>query len=377
MTEFTCTAAALAKILRDAKSVVKPRQTMLILNNVMIDARDGIVTVTATDLDIEITRTLPAEIETAGAFTVEAARFTDVIGSFPDGAQVKLVADGGFVKLTCARSRFSFPTLDANDFPPMPFTDPVASFDGSARLLQGLAAVRHAVSTNETRYHLCGAFIGNRDGLEIAATDGDQQLAICRPDIQADIGDMILGVGAIDAIVKRDGEFKVELVANAEGMNTRIRFAWPDATITAKLIDGTFPDYRKVIPDDPRDVIVDGDDVAHALGRIAMLSDDKARSVRLDFEKGKLTITSRTALVEDVLARAGGGGVEEMPCDYSGELARMTFRAAILRDAIASIDADKVTFGLSAPVLNTGLGPVKVTSAARPDMTLVVMTMVA
>lgn len=370
MTIIVCEASALAKVLRDVKAVVKPRQTLAILSHVMIDARDGQVSITATDMDIVITRTFAAEVEEAGAFTVEAGRFTDVVGSFGDGPQIKLAAADGFVKLTCNRSRFSFPTLAAADFPPMPFADPIATFDGSPRLLQALAAVRHAVATNEVRYALRGAMIANRNGLEVVATDGDQCLAICRPDLRADIKDLILGVDAMDILAKRDDEFLVEIVADSEGANSKIRFTWPDTVIIAKLIDGQFPDYRKVIPTDPTDAEVDGDDVAQALRRISMLSDDKARSVKFDFEPGKLTITSRTALLEDVLARAGGGGVEEMPCSYSGDPMTVTFKSSIVGAAVDALDADKVVFGL-----RSGQEPVKVTSPARADMTLVAMPM--
>lgn len=371
MTQITASATALARILRDVKSVVKPRQTMQILGHVMFDARDGQVTITATDLDMQIVRTFAAEVGEAGAFTVEAERFTNVIGSFPDGAQVELTEADGFVSLKSGRSRFRFPTLTAKDFPPLPFAEPITSFDGDARLLQALAAVRHAVSTNETRFHLCGAFIGTKDGgLEIAATDGDQCLAVCRPDLQADIEGLTIGTAAIDALTKRGGEYKVEICADAEGAANKIRFTWADASITAKLIEGAFPAYAKVIPTETFDAIADGDDVAGALNRIAMLSDDKERSIRFMFEPDKLTITNNSRIAEDVMARAGHGGVEEMPCAYSGEPISITFKSSIIGDAIKSLDADKVCFGLRSAV-----EPCKVTSPSRPEMTLVAMPM--
>lgn len=360
MTEFIADASKLAKVLKDVKSVVKPRQTMAILSHVMIDARDGVVTVTATDLDIAITRTVEAEVADAGTFTVEASRFTDVVGSYADGAQVKLSDADGTLMVTSGRSRCKFPTLPATDFPPMPFGDPITSIEATADFLRSLQATRHAHAPSDiARYYLIGSFMGNRSGLEICGTDSDR-LSRQRPGIDApDMPDIIVPSEMVDQMLKLPPGFAFEVAKD------KVRCTFSSGLIVGKLVDSQYPDYARVIPDAGTIAKVDGDELASALNRIALLSGDKERTVNLSFEADKLTVRSRAgSTVEE--------GVEEMPCAMNGEPINIAFRSQFLRDALGALDADEIEIMLLGP-----RSPTKITSLSRPTMTLVVMPLIS
>lgn len=360
MTEITCDASKMARVLRDVKSVVKPRHGLAILSHVMIEARDGQVTIIATDLDIAITRTLTAEVETAGAFTVEAARFTDVIGSYAEGAQVKLADADGALVVTSRRSRCKFPTLPATGFPLESFGDVVTSIEASADFLRALQATRHAHAPEGlVRYNLIGTFMGNRDGLEMCGTDADR-LSRQRPGIDApEMPDIIVPSEMVDQMLKLAHGFTFEVAKD------KVRCVFEGGEIVGKLVDSQYPNYARTIPDAGAVAHVDGDELASALNRIALLSGDKHRTVNLSFEQGKLTVRSRAgSTVEE--------GMEEMPCELDGSPLDIAFRSQFLRDALGALDADAVEI-----TMTEWNAPTKITSPTRPTMTLVVMPLIA
>lgn len=366
---FTCEAKALAGALRSVREVVERTNTIVILGNVLIEADGaGNVRVTCSNLSIEATRVVAAQVREPGAITVPASRFTDVVGAMEDGAQVECDAsgDGGKMLVKSGRSRFTFATLPAKDFPGMVFGASATTIEMPALTLNdALVTVRPAISTEETRYYLCGVFFHVREKkLRFAATDGHRlaRVVIPMPDGAADLPDTIVSTAVIDLVKKNlpDGDANVRI----EFSGAKVRFSIGDLVITAKAVEGTYPEYTRVIPPKPSQRIeVDRDALSKGLKRVLLANDDKTRSVKLSVTPSALAITSASSVVD---------GSEEVPCEAKikgGEFV-VGFNGRYLSDLLGVLDVDSVIFEADEPT-----APTLITSPGRPDATLVLMPM--
>lgn len=357
--EFTCEASALAKALRDIVSIVPTGTDVIpILKNVLIEAKGKTVVVTVTDLDKSASRTFPANVKKAGATTVEAGRFASVIGAIPNGQDATVTMTDANVALVSGRSKYRFGALPASDFPPMPFDKPSVTFEAGGDFLAALAMSRYAHSTETTRYYLCGAFMHMvGDMLTIAATDGQQLAQVAIASGSAGMADIILPSAAVDLVIKLAGDkaMGIEIAA------ARARFDFGDTILTAKLIDGTYPDYQRVVPSNPKfDAVIKGPEMIGALTRIALVTDDKDRKIAIDLSADKMTISN-----------AGRDeGVEELLCAYSGEPMRIGFNSKYLRDTLNAMGAADIVIGLTDP-----RSPALFSSPAKDGARMVVMPM--
>ncbi|MGZ2255653.1 DNA polymerase III subunit beta [Roseobacter sp. A03A-229] len=337
--------ASLLKAVSQAQSVVERRNTIPILANVLIEAEGSDVTFRATDLDIEVVDKAPAQVERAGATTVAATTLHEIVRKLPDGALVTLTADGATGRLTveAGRSNFSLATLPKEDFPVMASSEYASNFSASAPVLRRLFdKSKFAISTEETRYYLNGVYmhIADADGgqsLRCVATDGHRLARIDAelPDGAADMPGVIVPRKTVGELRKLldDDEMKIAVSVS----ETKVRFATPDITLTSKVIDGTFPDYTRVIPqNNARKLEVDASDFAQAVDRVATVSSERSRAVKLQLDEDRLVLS--------VNAPDSGAAEEELAVAYGDEKLEIGFNAKYLLEIASQVDRENAVF---------------------------------
>lgn len=345
--------AKLLRCLSHVQSVVERRNTIPILSNVLIEAAaDGSVRVTATDLDLQVVESMAANrVDTPGAITVSAHLLFDIARKLPDGAEVSLEAADNRMVVKASRSRFQLPTLPRDDFPQIVEGDLPTSFELPARLLAELVdRTRFAISTEETRYYLNGIFLHVSDEaeplLKAAATDGHRlaRFTIARPDGAAGMPDVIVPRKAVAELRKLleeslDSSVQVDLSAS------KIRFALGGeggVVLTSKLIDGTFPDYSRVIPTgNDKKLTVDPKALYQGVDRVATIATEKTRAVKMGLDHDRVTLS--------VTSPDNGTASEEVSAEYGSEGLEIGFNANYLKDILSQIDGDTVELHLADP----------------------------
>jgi DNA polymerase-3 subunit beta len=341
---------ALLKSLNHVQSVVERRNTIPILSNVLLEAKDGALSLTATDLDIEIIETIPAEIGRAGATTAPAHTLYDIVRKLPDGAQVELdysEADGR-LGLNAGRSKFQLSCLPRDDFPTMTAGDMPNQFVVESKDLSRLIdKTRFAISTEETRYYLNGIYLHATDSnekptLRAVATDGHRlaRFELSLPEGAAGMPGVIIPRKAVAEVRKLvdDLEGAVEVALS----DTKIRFEIADVTLTSKLIDGTFPDYARVIPTGNDKILtVQSKDFATAVDRVSTIALEKTRAVKLNLEKEQLTLS--------VVNPDTGDATEQLHVDYASDPMEIGFNARYLLDITSQLDGADAQFVLADP----------------------------
>jgi DNA polymerase-3 subunit beta len=337
--------SALLKALAHVQSVVERRNTIPILSNVLIETGAAALKLTATDLDLAIVETVDADSVAPGATTVAAHTLFDIVRKLPEGAQVDLNASGGTLTLTAGRSRFQLSTLPREDFPVM--TDGELPFGfaiPAVTLRQLIDKTRFAISTEETRYYLNGIFLHVTDeakpSLRAVATDGHRlaRVAIARPDGAVGMPDVIVPRKTVTELRKLldeiDGEVRVAL------SGSKIRFGLPTATLTSKLIDGTFPDYSRVIPSgNDKQLTIPARALAEGVDRVATIATDKTRAVKLTLNRDQLVLS--------VTSPENGTASEELTADYGADGFEVGFNSRYLLDILGQVDGEEVTFHLA------------------------------
>jgi DNA polymerase-3 subunit beta len=337
--------AALLKAVSQAQSVVERRNTIPILANVLIEAEGADVMFRATDLDIEVVDKAPAQVERAGATTVSATTLHEIVRKLPDGALVTLTADAAAGRLTveAGRSNFSLATLPKEDFPVMASSEYASNFSiDAAKLRRLFDKSKFAISTEETRYYLNGVYMHvatGEDGkvLRCVATDG-HRLARIDTDLPAGADEMPgvivprKTVGELRKLLD-DDEMKIAVSVS----ETKVRFATPEITLTSKVIDGTFPDYTRVIPQgNTRKLEVDASDFARAVDRVATVSSERSRAVKLQLDEDRL--------IRSVPAPDSGAAEEELAVSYNDERLEIGFNAKYLLEIASQVDRENAVF---------------------------------
>lgn len=345
--DITIARADLARALTTVGRVVEKRTTIAILSHVLIDADAGVLTVRGTDLDVIMTAKAPANVITHGRVCVDAARLVDIARKMA-GADVIMVLAGDKLTVKSGRSRFVLSTLPATDFPDFKEGEFDAMFKTDLAAL--FAPCQFAMSTEETRYYLNGTYLHVLDDkLCAVATDGHKlsfHEGPC-PDGAAGMPGVIVPTKAILATPK--GDVTVSVSAS------KIRIEADDTVLVSKLVDGTFPDYRRAMPagNDKR-VGVNRADLQAALERVACVTSEMTRAA-------KLTIDGDTLRV-DVMDAAAGSGTDEVPIDYDGEPLTIGFNYRYLGEVLAALTGDTATMHLAdpgSPGLFTGAGTVQ------------------
>lgn len=343
--------ATLLRCLSHVQSVVERRNTIPILSNVLIEASpDNTVRLMATDLDLQIVESMAAvSVEGPGAITVSAHLLFDIARKLQDGSQVSLETADNRMIVKAGRSRFQLPTLPRDDFPVIVEGDLPTSFEVPARTLAELIdRTRFAISTEETRYYLNGIFLHVSDEaqpvLKAAATDGHRlaRFTIARPEGAEGMPDVIVPrkcVGELRKLLEEvlDTAVLVDLSAS------KIRFTLGGengVVLTSKLIDGTFPDYSRVIPTGNDKLLkLDPRSFFEGVDRVATIATEKTRAVKMALENDRVTLS--------VSSPDNGTAAEELPADYSAAGFEIGFNANYLKDILSQIDGDTVELHLA------------------------------
>ncbi|MEM7722231.1 MAG: DNA polymerase III subunit beta [Pseudomonadota bacterium] len=342
--------ATLLRAVSQAQSVVERRNTIPILANVLIEADGDTVSFRATDLDIEVVDKANAQVERAGSTTVSAVTLHEIVRKLPDGALVQLSEDSAAGRLTvnAGRSNFQLATLPKEDFPVMTATEYSANFSAPAPVLRRLFdKSKFAISTEETRYYLNGVYFHMSEGengpvLRAVATDGHR---LARIDAAVPAGaENMPGVivprktvGELRKLLEDDDATIAVSVSE-----TKIRFATPEITLTSKVIDGTFPDYTRVIPQaNSRQMEVDAADFAKAVDRVATVSSERSRAVKLALDEDRLILS--------VNAPDSGNAEEELAVAYGDDKLEIGFNAKYLLEIASQVERENAVFLFSSP----------------------------
>ena len=343
--KLTIERAALLKALAHVQSVVERRNTIPILGNVLLSAGDDGLGFSATDLDMEIADGAPAHVESPGQITAPAHTLYEIVRKIPEGADVSLsyTGDDPRLQVHAGRSRFNLPVLPAGDFPTMSsdgLSAPIAIDTND--LIRLIDRTRFAISTEETRYYLNGLYLhavveDGQQKLRAVATDG-RRLALAEmpaPDGFSGAPGVIIPRKTINEarrLLEDVGE-TVQMGLSAQ----KIRFGLDHAAMTSKVIDGSFPPYERVIPrDNKRVMTLDKALFAAAVDRVATISTEQSRGVRLTVEAGRMTLTVRNL--------DAGQAVEELEVDYDGEAFEIAFNARYLLDVTGQIGGEIAEF---------------------------------
>src|SRR5271167_486034 len=321
--KVTVERAQLLKSLGHVHRVVERRNTIPILGNVLVRAENAQLSLKATDLDLEVTEKLAAETATAGSTTVPAHMFYDIIRKLPEGSQIVLEGDGdrSVLAIRAGRSRFTLQTLPENDFPDLAAGDMTHSFTLAAADMKRLIdRTQFAISTEETRYYLNGIYLHSAGSAKAAtlravATDGHRLAQVELPLPKGAIG--MPGV-----IVPR------KTIGNV--------------VLTSKLIDGTFPDYGRVIPqNNDKELIVDKKDFEAAVDRVSTISSERGRAVKLALSAGRLVLS--------VTNPDSGSVTEELEVEYASDPLDIGFNSRYLLDIAAQIEGEVAVLKLADP----------------------------
>ena len=345
----------LLRSLSHVHRVVERRNTIPILSNVLVRADGARLTLKATDLDLEVTETVAAEVGQGGATTVPAHILHDIVRKLPDGAEVSLdTGDGSQLSLKSGRSRFTLQILPESDFPDLTTGEFPTRFQLPAATMKKLIdRTQFAISPEETRYYLNGIYlhvvtVGKKPMLRAVATDGHRlaQAQVEAPDGAEKMTGVIVprkAVGEIQKLVETgDGTIDVEL------SDTKIRVTIPasggggDVVLTSKLIDGTFPDYVRVIPQGNDKIMkVERAAFADAVDRVSTISSERGRAVKLGLADGKMTLSVNNP--------DSGSAVEELGVDYSGDDIEIGFNSRYLLDVAGQLETGKAEFRFADP----------------------------
>ncbi len=339
----------LLKSLGHVHRVVERRNTIPILSNVLLRAEDGKLMLKATDLDLEVTETVPAEIGQGGATTVPAHTIYEIVRKLPDGAEVELdTGDGSQLALKSGRSRFTLQVLPEADFPDLTAGEFPTRFTLPATALKTLIdRTQFAISTEETRYYLNGIYlhavtVDGKAMLRAVATDGHRlaQAELEAPEGAEHMTGVIVPrktVGEIQRLVE-DPEASVAV----EVSDTKIRITIGPVVLTSKLIDGTFPDYGRVIPQGNDKVLkIDRDQFAEAVDRVSTISSERGRAVKLALSEGKMVLTVNNP--------DSGSAVEEIGVDYDADAIEIGFNSRYLLDVANQLTTGTAEFRFADP----------------------------
>jgi DNA polymerase III subunit beta len=335
--------AVLLKSLGHVQSVVERRNTIPILSNVLMEAReDGSLRLMATDLDLQVDESVPANVTQPGAITVSAHTFFDIVRKLPEGSQVELSAAEGKMQVIAGRSRFNLSTLPRDDFPVIAEGELPTRFElPAATLRQIIEKTRFAISSEETRYYLMGIFFHVIDDqLRAAATDGHRlaRVTVARPDGAEGMPDVIVPRKAVQELYRllEELEGTVEISLSP----TKIRFGLGSAILTSKLIDGTFPDYNRVIPTGNDKLLkLDPKSFSAGVDRVSTIASEKTRAVKISVDRDKVTLS--------VTSPENGVATEELAADYGSDGIEIGFNARYLLDILGEIDGDTVEVHLA------------------------------
>ena len=341
--KLTIDRMSLLRPLGHVQSVVERRNTIPILANVVLRAEEGELSLTATDMDMDIATEVGCSVMTAGTTTLSAHLLYDIARKLPDGAEVEIAVNDGHAMVSAGRSSFRLPTLPVEDFPAISSNELPVNFSLTAADMRDLIdTTRFAISTEETRYYLNGIYIHKAESGELCAvaTDG-HRLAMTRqalPSGAAQMPSIILPRKAVSELRKLLDDFDGDVLIGLS--ETRAEFRFGVVRLTSKLIDGTFPDYTRVIPvGNDRIMQVDVSAFSAAVDRVSTIASEKSRSVKMGLRSGVLTLSASNT--------DASSATEELEVSYDGPEMEIGFNARYLLDIAGQVNSDMIEFALA------------------------------
>jgi DNA polymerase-3 subunit beta len=340
--KFVISREALIKPLQLVAGVVERRQTLPVLSNILLVAEGDQLSMTGTDLEVElvgrVTLDEPAE---AGSVTVPARKLMDICKSLPDSARIELTLTGQKMVIKAGRSRFSLSTLPAAEFPNVEDSPETLELSMIQQLRNLIDKTGFSMAQQDVRYYLNGMLLEIADGqLRSVSTDG-HRLATSVTPVEAQEGlqhqIIVPRKGILElARLLQNGEDELRLVIGA----SHIRAHVGDFTFTSKLVDGKFPDYERVIPKNGDKILLsDRMELRQVLSRIAILSNEKYRGVRLALSSGYLQVMANNPEQEEA--------EETLAVDYDGDSLEVGFNVNYLLDCLSILNSDVVRLTLS------------------------------
>ena len=341
--KLSATREALLDPLQAVIGVVERRQTMPILANILIVARDGTVNLTATDLEVELVASGEITTDGDGEATLPGRKLLDICKALGEGAKIDINISGEKATVRAGRSRFTLATLPATEFPVIEDIHAQQAISlPQASMKRLLEKTQFSMAHQDVRYYLNGLLLEiEKKRLRAVATDG-HRLALCDVTIDEPVN------GNHQVIVPRKGVLELQRLLGDSGDlvlslgTNHIRVAVDDIRFTSKLIDGRFPDYQRVIPkQDGSFISADREDLRHSLYRTAILSNEKYRGIRLDMARDALKIQAHNPEQEEA--------EEELEVNYDGDAMEVGFNVNYLMDALGALDGDSVSVQISDP----------------------------
>jgi len=338
--KFSIDRAALLRSLNHVQSAVEKRNTIPILSNVLMKADDGVLSLSTTDMDMEINESVAAQVKASGSTTAPAGTLFDIVKKLPDDSEVEVSLDdaGNQMTVKAGRSNFKLSCLPVADFPELSQGEMPTSFSVPANDLRALIdRTKFAMSTEETRYYLNGIYIhaAEQEGVKVlraVATDG-HRLARFEMPLPAGAENMpgvILprkAVAELRKLVEEAGD-SIQIGLS----ESKIRFNFDHIVLTSKLIDGTFPDYQRVIPQGNDKVVeVNPKSFSSAIDRVSTISDGKSRAVKITFEGKTMTLSANSP--------EAGSATEDLEVNGNDNM-EIGFNARYLMDITSQIEGD-------------------------------------
>lgn len=342
--QFSVQRRDILSALQTVIGVVERRQTMPILSNVLIQGTSNQLTITATDLELELVTHCPAVIEAPGEIAVPARKLLDICRGLPEDAEIRCTQEANQTKLQSGRSRFTLASLSAQDWPHLDEVESGQEITLSESVFKQLLDRTHfAMAHQDVRYYLNGLLVVLRsDRVRCVATDG-HRLAMSEAPVELAIEEptqAIVPRKAITELVRLLGNSEAEITLWLSNKHLRIQLA--GLTFTTKLIDGRFPDYERVIPDNPeRQMHAHRDTIRQALSRTAILSNEKFGGVRLSLSQHTLKLQAQNVEREEA--------EDEIEVSYNDEPMEIGFNVSYLLDALGAMDGEEFQLALSGP----------------------------
>ena len=349
--EFKINSTDLLKALSHIHGIVEVRHTLPILSNIILEAKDDKLILSSTNLDIYCSDKIKAEVLQSGEVSVSAVTFFEIIKRLPSGSEVLMTMEEGEneIRLTCGRSKFNLSTLKTDDFPIISDSDLSTNFVLSAdELIRIIDKTKFAVSNEETRYYLNGIFLHKAERnsiqfLRAVATDGHRlaQYDIPLPQGAEDITGIIIPKKTIYELRKvlddANGDVSVSLNEN------KIKFSFNDLKVVSKVIDGTFPDYTKVIPQkNDKNFKTNNNDLKNAIDRVSAVAaneESKSKAIKFCIENNSLSLS--------VESQSKGSANEMIDVNYSGDKVDIGFNSKYIIDICNEVDGDEISISLS------------------------------
>lgn len=327
--------------LQSVIGVVERRQTMPVLSNVLVSARNNRLSLTGTDLEVELVCTRELQVQQAGDITVPGRKFLDILKALPDGVDVTITTEGDRLVIKAGRSRFTLATLPSAEFPLVDEINAQQTLKLPQAEFRRLIDKTHfSMAQQDVRYYLNGMLLeAEGKQLRAVATDG-HRLALCESTLET------ASKTKQQVIVPRKGVLELQRIMGDEGDielaigTNHVRAQIGGIRFTSKLIDGRFPEYGRVIPANATRIIdADRDILRHSLQRTAILSNEKYRGIRLNIKPGVLTLQAHNPEQEEA--------EDQIEVGYTGEEIEIGFNVNYLLDSLAAIDTDRVQIGLT------------------------------